>query len=144
MNYKNTIFPKIKPARATVNNRTPVSSTRQLKNTLITELTKMNEKATHIRTNRNPKPGSTVAHIYNRRLNRGISCNMPPASFSLVRFFWRSNKRSDSLRQLGNNNERNKRNEQKLSSSTKSMLACITIAFPVSSLYPTKPLTPIY
>lgn len=35
-------------------------------------------------------------------------------SFSLVRFFWRSNKSSDSLRQLKRYNGRNKRNEQKL------------------------------
>lgn len=37
-------------------------------------------------------------------------------SFSLLRFFWRGNKRSDSLRQLKRYSERNKRNEEKVSS----------------------------
>ncbi len=118
MNYKNTIYPTIKPTLAIVN--------------------KMS-------INRNPKMGSTVAHIYNRRHNRGIGCNMHPVSFSLLRFVpvppvrERSNKRSDSLRQLGNNNERNKRNEEKLNGTTKSMLARITIVIPASPGLSTNP-----
>lgn len=39
MNYKNAIFPTVKPISDIVNNRTLVSSTRQLKKTSITELT---------------------------------------------------------------------------------------------------------
>ena len=53
---------------------------------------------------------------YNRRHNRGIRCNMHSVSFSLLRFFWTSNKHSDSLRQLKRQNERNKRNEGQLNS----------------------------
>lgn len=39
INYKNAIFPTVKPISDIVNNRTLVSSTRQLKKTSITELT---------------------------------------------------------------------------------------------------------
>ena len=42
----------------------------------------------------------------NRRHNRGIMCNMHSVSFSLLRFFWRGNKRSDSLRQMKRHYER--------------------------------------